>query len=114
MSVKIDLKATPVVWIEINGEKREPLPYDPDKDTHKLGPLPRTRDDDGLVGRLLDWSMKAKVYSLRGMTSGGGIYTALYLPEDAEKVLAWLAEQGIEPGRVNTYNGEDHEPSSGS
>jgi len=49
---------------------------------------------EGLGLRFLKWCFEQKVYSVRTMTSGGGYFEALFLPEDADRITAWLLEQG--------------------
>lgn len=54
-------------------------------------------DDGGLVQRFNQWTLDEEVYSLNinGGYSGGGGYMGFYTPEDAEKVQAWLLENGV-------------------
>lgn len=52
----------------------------------------RTRDDDGLIAKLLAWCMQKQLYAARIQHVGGGALLAYYFPEDATKVIAWLRE----------------------
>ena len=87
---KVTFTASPVVWVTIKGAKRTRAAHDP-----VLGPLPTTRDDDGLVGRFLRWCVDHEVYSaVHAGHSGGGSYAGAFTPADAERVLAWLRAEG--------------------
>jgi hypothetical protein len=48
-----------------------------------------------IVSRLMKWQLENKVYSERGGYSAPNGCLQFYLPEDAEKVVEWLKEQGI-------------------
>lgn len=52
----------------------------------------------GLVLRLLRFIGEHELYPCRGGTSGGGFYCASHYVEDAEKIEAFLREQGAEVG----------------
>ncbi len=59
------------------------------------GRFPGLPDDGGLVKRFLRWSLDSKIYSVvPAGHSGGGSYLGFYEPKDAEKVRAWLLENG--------------------
>lgn len=78
----IRAESTTLVLIEIVGEAR---------------PFPRSRDDKGLVARLLTAQCDGVLpLAARGLSSGAGRYSALFWPNDAPKVRAWLTKQGIE------------------
>ncbi len=72
--------------------------------TFTLQPLVRvhiqdTRDTmgsdwSGLCTRFSEWAYKNRILYVKGESSGGGAFTAYYLPADAERIRAWLAEQG--------------------
>lgn len=51
---------------------------------------------DSMVPRLFKWLMANEIYPvLRGGISGGGLYIGHYTTGDAEKIRAWLLEQGV-------------------
>jgi hypothetical protein len=92
MRPRVTYRSTPAVWVEVRGEARE-LPPHPE-----LGPLPACPDDDGVVARLRAWLEEQDIETLPlcGGLSGGGAFRNAFRPVDAEKVLAWLREQGCE------------------
>lgn len=51
-------------------------------------------DWQGLGARFSKWSFEQKLYATKILTSGGGYFEAMCPPEDAEKIRAWLTEQG--------------------
>lgn len=56
-----------------------------------------TREDGGLVKRLVKFQEENKVYPI--MNEGyadTGSYRQFFGPEDATKIKAWLLEQGVE------------------
>lgn len=72
-----------VVYIEFSG--------DGDREGHYH------LDDHGLVGRFLNWQQEHKIFpALMGTICGGGRYSGAFYEADAEKVLAWFRENGVE------------------
>lgn len=62
-------------------------------------------DDGGIVRRLLDWTREQGIWpAVVNMSSGGGYHCAFYTSADAERIFAWLAEQGVE--RVDEHPGD--------
>jgi hypothetical protein len=51
-------------------------------------------DWNGLAARFGKWSRDNKVHAVRYVSSGGGALEAYFSPEDAERIRAWLVEQG--------------------
>lgn len=82
--------STPCVQVTIKGYKRPPKTVF--KGGYGMGPLPTLPDDGGLVHELQTWLMDQEIYSIHTPSVGGGQMVAYFEPEDAEKVLAWLAE----------------------
>jgi hypothetical protein len=74
-------KSEELVRIEIIGDKR------PD-----TGTLPKTRDDHGVTGRLLQLMIDREIVGTPGRT-GGGIFVGHFPPDEAEKVKTWLKAQ---------------------
>jgi hypothetical protein len=52
-----------------------------------------TRDDHGVVLRLLNWLIAQEIHSKHGGVAGGGQYVGYFAPAKAELVKAWLAAQ---------------------
>lgn len=73
--------ATPIIWIQIRGERDE-------KDPRRL------RADDGLVARFLAWVSSERMFSTLGGTSSPGYYSGGWAPDDAERVVEWLRKEG--------------------
>lgn len=78
---KVEAKVLDVVFITVKGEKR------PD------GRLP---DDGGLVRLLLSFLDEKKVSPVHTLVVGGGMYAALFWPQDRPVVCEWLTQNGIE------------------
>jgi len=54
-----------------------------------------TADTMDLVHRLLGFMSEHNIYQEPyGSRSGGGVFSAAFKPEDAERIKAWLLEQG--------------------
>jgi hypothetical protein len=49
---------------------------------------------EGLGSRFMKWSGENQIPIVKFLTSGGGYFEALFLPEDAGKIMTWLLEQG--------------------
>lgn len=80
------LRAYRVVWIS----------YNADPDVTKEGYLPSGPAAD-LAHEFLKWTMDQKIYSpVRAGMGGGGMHESCYFETDAEKVLAWWKEHGVE------------------
>lgn len=85
---KVTYRTTPIVWINIRGEK------------HPDDSALRVPDDGGLLRRLDAFLFGQKIHrAVRGGTFGGGVHVAGYSQEDAEKIVVWLKEQGCEKRR---------------
>jgi len=55
------------------------------------------RDPDEICFKFTDWMFENKIYSaVRGGMSGPGIRIIGLWPDDAEKALKWLEEQGVD------------------
>jgi hypothetical protein len=52
-----------------------------------------TRDDHGVVLRLLHWLIAQEISPEHGGMSGAGRYVGYFSPANAELVKAWLAAQ---------------------
>lgn len=50
--------------------------------------------EGGLGQRFIKWTGENQILIVKLITSGGGYVEALFLPEHAEKIRAWLHEQG--------------------
>lgn len=73
----------PMVRVEIAGELNP-------KGPHCL------RLDKGLVTRFLEWQRSADVWpATRGGVTSPGLYVGFYTVKDAERIRAWLLEQGV-------------------
>jgi hypothetical protein len=59
-----------------------------------LRPNRNTREDHGVVLRLLYWLITQEIHSeIGGGMSGGGRYVGYFTPADAKRVRAWLSAQ---------------------
>ncbi|MDP3697514.1 MAG: hypothetical protein Q8R55_05880 [Candidatus Taylorbacteria bacterium] len=55
----------------------------------------RSRKDNGLVARFLQFQIDNQIYTaVRGGYSGAGSYCGFFAPEDVAKIEAWFIEQG--------------------
>ncbi len=83
---EVIFSATPVVRIEIEGEKIKNLPQ-----------TFLSRKDGGLIRRLREFLRQQNITPVfvSGM-NGGGRYVGFFSPEEAGKIKAWLHEQGCE------------------
>lgn len=70
-----------VRWIRVRGQSRG---------------AGRTHEDGGLIGRLIEWQARCGIYPIQGLVTGPGIHSALYVPDDALKLEAWLVREGCE------------------
>lgn len=52
------------------------------------------REDGGLVKRLLQWRLGEGIHPARTFITGPGIHVAAYGRESAQRLAAWLEEQG--------------------
>lgn len=70
-----------------------------------------TTDTHGLVGRLLGWMLTERIYSAyrTGGATGGGFMSHHFEPADAEKIVAWLKENGAVEG-ISDPDGDPPEP----
>lgn len=81
---RVTFSLTPVVQVEVRGEP------------HPKG-FPYLPTDDGLVSRFVRWLDAERIHpAIPGTVAGQGVYLAFYSAEDAERVAAWLREQGVE------------------
>jgi hypothetical protein len=95
---KVQVRHKELVAIYIKGVYREPL-----RDGSNFSNLPRTPDDKGVVGKVLDFCIKERLFTHKIAHSGGGQYLAYFEKEDAEKVLAFvetLEDVEIEEGML--------------
>jgi hypothetical protein len=84
---EITVTSTPCVQIYIRGEG---------------GDFPVCPRDGGLILRFLTWTNEQAIYPVvRGGCSGGGIHVGFYSKGDADRILAWLEEQGVD--RVDAH-----------
>jgi hypothetical protein len=75
----MEIYATPIIWIEIIGDKR------PEQTT-----VPMTKDDKGLISKLYEFMSHENIKPLHTLVSGGGRFSALFEMIDGEKVSKWL------------------------
>lgn len=64
-----------------------------------------TQTSTDVISDFLRWCLAEQVYALPfGSTSGPGIYSGSFSPEDADRVIAWLAERGVNEGEHTRDN----------
>lgn len=80
---RITFDVAPLVWISFRGERVSEDRY-------------RVREDGGFLSRFLRWSEEQKIWPVsgKGCHSGGGSFGGAFEAIDAERVIAWLREQG--------------------
>ena len=59
----------------------------------------KSRRDDGLALKFNAWRTDNDMTPVKTLVSGPGIHKALWTEEDAERVAAWLSENGAEEVR---------------
>ena len=79
---------TPLLWIDFTGDETRPASLRPRA-------LPVLPNDHGLITRMYAW-LDAEGMSVAKLARiGGGAFSLGFLPADGERVVAWLAEQGV-------------------
>lgn len=58
--------------------------------------LPMCRVDNGLVLEFLRWCGENNIYSIHGLSSGGGEYHACHWLEDLDKICTWFDDHNVE------------------
>lgn len=69
----------PVVWVSIQDTQDTMTP------------------EGGLCGRFMNWCVSQRFWTMFPGSSGGGAFTGAFHPQHAEKIRAWLTEQGAVP-----------------
>lgn len=83
---KVTFSIEPVICVTILGEKN--------KRKNDF------REDDGLIGRFLEFSLENEIFpTKRNGYCGRGTYIGFYTAEDAVEIEAWLLEQGAKEKR---------------
>lgn len=83
MKPKVTFTVNPVVEIGVKGEP------------HPEG-FPHLPNDGGIVKGLLHFILDEELFEGYALSSGGGGYHGLHPQEEAEKIIAWLKQQGVE------------------
>lgn len=80
---KCTLEAVSVVWISLREKWVRPFPACP--------------EDEGMVRKLILWLGENDILPVPGTggRSGGGSYSMCFYPEDAAKIIQWLASEGV-------------------
>ena len=79
--VRVTFSSRPVIWISVRGEGGG------------AGILPK---DGGLTRHFSEWRQELDIIPAVFGGAGPGFYSAGFAPADAERVIAWLREQGAE------------------
>lgn len=95
---RVTVEVVHVVAVSVQGEYRKSPPGDRTLfEGIDLGPLPRVPDDGGVIGRLLAWMGEEGISTTGRVGScGAGSFFGLFVPADAERVVEWLENAGVE------------------
>jgi hypothetical protein len=81
---KCNLKITPCTWVKFKGDT-----------TNKN--FPQLPEDGGLALDFMRWCLDEKICSIDGIpgTTGPGIISLAYSPNDAKKIFKWFKDKGV-------------------